>query len=270
MLLKKDKHNSGQAVLIVLLSLSVVLIIVLYIMSRSITDISLTSKEEDSMRAFSAAEAGIERALVIGTGGEGSFGEANFSASVTGFASGASTVVYPLSLKSGEMATFWLSREDEATSFSGNQIKLCWGTSDTETPAVEASIYYLDAGEHKIARFVYDDASLGRTTSNNFDSANNSPCLIGDVSFNHQSTLDVSGLGALQFMTVKLLYNSNVNHKVGIDVTGYGILPSQGVIVNSDGSFGQSNRSIEVYELHPVAPSVFMNALYSSGNIVKE
>src|SRR3989338_9963487 len=99
------RNQKGQAVLIVLLSLSVVLIIVLYIMSRSITDISLSSKEENSMRAFSAAEAGIERALVIGTGQSGGFDNANFSANVSEFGQGEDEVVYPISLKSGEIAT---------------------------------------------------------------------------------------------------------------------------------------------------------------------
>jgi len=63
----KFKNQKGQAVLIVLLSLSVVLIVVMFVVSRSITDISLSTKEENSLRAFSAAEAGIERALVIGS-----------------------------------------------------------------------------------------------------------------------------------------------------------------------------------------------------------
>src|SRR3990167_8727041 len=97
---RKAKNNSGQAVLIVLLSLSVVLIIVLYIMSRSITDISLSSKEEDSMRAFSAAEAGIERALVIGNSIDPTtIGSASFSADVSSFGSGLDKLVYPFSLK---------------------------------------------------------------------------------------------------------------------------------------------------------------------------
>ena len=115
----KFRNQKGQAVLVVLLSLSVVLIVVMFVVSRSVTDISLSTKEEDSLRAFSAAEAGVERALVIGTDQGGDFGDASFNAAVTSFATGSNSVVYPISLKSGETATFWFSRQDESAHFTG-------------------------------------------------------------------------------------------------------------------------------------------------------
>jgi len=271
----KNKNLKGQAVLIVLLSLSVVLIIVLYIMSKSITDISLTSKEENSMRAFSAAEAGIERALVIGSDiGNTTIGDASFTADVSGFGTGQSSLVYPLSLKSGEIANFWFARPTEV-SFSGNQVRVCWGligtsNSNSETPALEVSVFYRTAGgAYQISRVSLDPNS-GRTVTNNFSIASTSACTIGGVNFAFQNTVSLAGLTNLQFMTVKPLYNVNTSHKIGIDVSGTGsLLPSQGIKVNSDGSFGGSNRSIEVFQLHPVVPSVFMNSIYSSTGITK-
>jgi hypothetical protein len=56
-------HKSGQVVLIVLLVMVVVLTIGLSLISRSVTDISISKDEEEAIRAFSAAEAGIEAAL---------------------------------------------------------------------------------------------------------------------------------------------------------------------------------------------------------------
>lgn len=56
-------HKSGQVVLIVLLVMVVVLTIGLSLISQSVTDISISKDEEESIRAFSAAEAGIEAAL---------------------------------------------------------------------------------------------------------------------------------------------------------------------------------------------------------------
>lgn len=267
--------EAGQAVLIVLLSLSVVLIIVLYIMSRSITDISLSNKDEDSMRAFSAAEAGIERALVIGSSiGNTTIGNANFSANVSNFAEGASKVVYPISLKSGEIATFWFTRPSE-TSFTGNRVKVCWGDSGTssstaETPAVEITVFYKNGAVYQILRTSLDPYT-SRTTSNYFSTASVSSCTIDSESFAFQNTVSLTGLSSLQFMTVKLLYNTTVSHKVGIDVTGFGnaMLPSQGKKINANGSSADSNRSIEVYQLYSVAPSVFMNSLFSSSGITK-
>lgn len=274
-----SKYQKGQAVLVVLLSLSVVLIIVLYIMSRSVTDISLSIKDEDSMRAFSAAEAGIERALVIGSDiGSTTIGDASFSADVTNFAEGANKMVYPISLKSGGIATFWFSRPNEPV-FSGNQVKLCWGASGTsagtsETPAVEITIFYKSSGKYKVARVALDPNS-SRTVTNSFSVANITPCTIDGEILAFQNTINFASLGingsdVLQYMTVKSLYNTSIAHKIGIDVTSASsLLPSQGVKVNSDGSFADSNRSIEVYQLYPAVPSVFMNSVFSSSGIVK-
>lgn len=278
----RNKSQAGQAVLIVLLSLSVVLIIVLYILSRSVTDISLSTKEENSMRAFSAAEAGIERALVIGSSiSETTIGDATFTAGVTNFGTSQNALVYPISLKSGEITNFWFSRPAE-TAFTGSSAKICWGTAGTsastsETPAVEVSVYYLTGGTYRVARTVLDP-NTGRTATNSFSTASASSCTVSGETFAFQSTVDFATLGiasyatpdVLQYMTVKLLYNTATPHKVGIDVSASGsVLPSQGIKVNSSGTFGDSNRSIEVYQLHPVAPSVFMNAVYSANGITK-
>ncbi len=73
-----------------------------------------------------------------------------------------------------------------------------------------------------------------------------------------------------KYMTVKLLYNQTESHKIGINVAWSGsVLPSQGVKVNSSGTSVNANRSIEVFQLHPAVPSLFMNAIYSSNGIVK-
>ncbi|MEK7168759.1 MAG: hypothetical protein AAB778_01990 [Patescibacteria group bacterium] len=285
MFLKHKKNIKGQAVLIVLLSLSVVLIVVLYIMSRSVTDISLSTKEEDSLRAFSAAEAGVERALVIGNS-SGTIDSANFNANVTSFARGATEVVYPLSLKSGENATFWFSRSGEGTHFTGSQIKYCWGDLGTsittaETPALEVTIFYTTTPNNlttlRIARATLDPNTSRRGT-NSFGVGNDSTCTIGTDQFEFQSTLNMASLGisgfatanVLQYSTAKILYNITTAHKIGIDVNGTGSsLPSQGSKIISDGSFGNSNRKVEVYQLHPEAPPIFANAIFSTSGIVK-
>lgn len=285
MLFKNKKNQSGQAVLIVLLSLSVVLIIVLFIMSRSVTDISLSNKEEDSLRAFSAAEAGVERALVIGNS-SGTIDSANFSANVTSFAEGTNEFIFPLSLKSGDNATFWFSRTGETTRFTGSEVTYCWGDLDTdantaETPAIEVTIYYTttpnDLTTLRIARATFDPNS-SRRASNSFGVGQSSTCTIGSDSFEFQATANLASLGiagfatpgVLQYSTAKILYNTTIAHKIGIDVTGTSsTLPSQGDKIVSDGSFANSNRKVEVYQMHPETPPVFANAIFSTSGIVK-
>jgi Tfp pilus assembly protein PilX len=270
-----NKNERGQAVLIVLLSLSVVLVVVMFILSRSITDISLSSKEEDSMRAFSAAEAGIERVLVTGSAtGSMNIGDATFDASVSDFASATSSVVYPISLKSGEIATFWFTRPGDPTVFSGNQMKLCWADDNTssgasDTPAVEVTVYYKVGAEYRVFRKMVDPYTT--RTQNNDSVANN--CTINGEALEFSNTVLLTGLTNLQFATVKILYNTTTAHKIGIDVsvstTASKLLPSQGAKILSDGQFGDANRRVEVYQLHPVAPPIFANAIYSASGIIK-
>lgn len=289
MLFRNSKNQKGQAVLIVLLSLSVVLVVVLYIMSRSVTDLSLSIKEEDSLRAFSAAEAGVERALVAGNS-DGAFDQATFDATVSNFAENTTSVVYPLSLKSGENATFWFSKPGEPISFTGTQVKFCWGDKptvvDVSSPALELTFYYTTTPNNyttlRVARAVYD-RNTSRTTPNSFSSVSDTDCIIGTDTFEFQTTVNLNaalptGLGitssatpgVLQYVTAKMLYNTTVAHKIGIDVSGNtGSLPSQGNKVVSEGSFGQANRTVEVYQLHPEVPPVFANAIFSTSGIVK-
>src|SRR5687768_11168985 len=57
------KKMKGQVILILLLVMTVGLAIGLSVIQRSLSDVTTASKIEQSSRAFSAAEAGIERAL---------------------------------------------------------------------------------------------------------------------------------------------------------------------------------------------------------------
>ncbi len=276
---KNEKLIRGQALLVVLLSLSVVLIIVLYIVSRSITDISLSTKDEEALRAFSAAEAGIERALIIGSDtGNVTVGDASFNAKISSFAQGETEVTYPIALKSGQSATFWFARPNEPD-FTGDQMKICWGNSgspngDSQTPALELTIVYAvspnDLSTLRIARATLDPNSA-RILQNNFNSAQTTGCSVGGEDFQFFSNISFSSFtGQLQYAKARLVYNTDATHKVGIDVSASGsVLPSQGFLVDSQGSFGSANRRIELYELHPVAPPIFENVIFSSGGITK-
>lgn len=294
--LMETKNTKGQALLIVLLSLAVVLTIVLFIVSRSITDISISTKEENSLRAFSAAEAGIERALIIGSDVDDTIGDANFSATLVDFAQGFSEVTYPLSLNSGESATFWFVGHNNDGSlgcldepcFRGTDIRFCWGNSGTSdssstTPAVEFSfVYTTSAGDYtttRVARAVVDPNPARRVT-NNFSSNDAGTCSLGSEdfefqkSFNFSSDLGISDTttaNILQFVRARVLYNTSSSHKLGASVAfaGNTTLPSQGAKVESTGSFSEANRKIEVYQLHPETPSIFESVIFSSGSITK-
>lgn len=288
---KNNKYQSGQALLLVLLSMAVVLTIVLSVLSRTVTDIVVTTKEEEALRAFAAAEAGIERALIIGTNA-GEFGDdARFTATVSNFGYQQSEYVYPEKLLSGETAIIWFvdHNEDDGTltcdtneCFTGSSMKVCWGKEGT-TSAIEVSIFYAETlGDYstiKIARETVDPNSVRRST-NNFSAIDVGICTIDGNGFEFNKTLDFASLGipaasynnqnGLQFAKIRMLYNTDIAYTVGVDVSASGNgLPSQGLRIESAGSSGEANRRIEVFQTFGELPPIFDAALFSSGGIIK-
>lgn len=205
-------NSGGQALLIVLLAVSVILTAVLSVASRSIVDIKTTTYEEDALRAFSAAEAGVEQALLSGLGSTGTVTldpatNTVFETTVTE-SPAAETFVYPHSLVSGETATFWFTKRDADGQFScsdpgdcfnGNKIEnICWGVNPSyasgKMPAIEVLAYYdetllasstNDYSNVKVARRAFDPDG---SRANNFSSAATSPpCTIGDANFSFRT-----------------------------------------------------------------------------------
>lgn len=293
------KSQSGQALLLVLLSMAVVLTVVLSILSRTVTDIAVTSRGEEALRAFSAAEAGVEQALIVGANiGTTTIGDATFSAEVSGFAAGTQEFANPVALASGESLIFWFVAHDsdgnlvcnaQNPCFTGSQFRVCWGKPGTPsgaatTPAVEISTFYAtvpgDYASVRIAR-VTADPNAPRRTSNNFSPPDAGTCTTGGESFEFQKTVDLASLGVpagsygvqngLQFGKVRLFYNTDITHETGISVNfaGNTLLPSQGLRIQSLGSSGEANRKIDVFQGFGEPPPVFDAAVFSVGGITK-
>ncbi len=280
--MKRSAGNQGQALLLVVLAVAVMTTVGLSVASRSISDVTLTTREEESLRAFSAAEAGVEEALISGlTSGTLPEG-ATFSVTSSGFPDAAREYIYPAELDSGEAAVVWLAEHDEdynliSPSYRGSSITVCWGregtsASDVTTPAVEVEILYEEAGEIHVARSAYDPYS-SRRSSNNFLGIDGGGCTVDGRTFAFRRVLDMgsSGFdlpwsvdGALKLVKVRMLYN---NTPQILGVVAEEDLPSQGLRVESLGVFGQSSRRVEVFSLYPEPMSVFGAALYSNDKI---
>ena len=281
--------ESGQALVLVLLSLSVVLTLILYILSRSITDVAVSSRQEEAVRAFSAAEAGIERALVTGADYTGiEIGNAQYTTTTTDFASGSYEFPFLSPISSGDTVTVWFVSHDEngnlicdATHpcFTGDTIEICWGNYQADpnspnTPAIEASVYYYEPDEPtliKVGRAAIDPYA-GRRDTNSFDPPQEVSCDIGGQPYAFHKTinfnidLNVNPAG-LQFAQLKMFYNSDTPHIIGVRVTG-DTLPSQGKQIDSSGVAGDSNRRVVVYQVWPEF-TFASNALISPFGIIQ-
>jgi Tfp pilus assembly protein PilX len=278
------KYRSGQALLIVLLSMSVVLTIVLSVLSRSITDISVTTASEDSLRAFSAAEAGVERALIAGTSETASLdNSASFTTSVTSLSLGGQQFGFPVSLYAGDGAVIWFVSHDangnytcaDGNCFTGTSMNVCWGKEGTAsdsstTPALEVSVVYLmSAGDYATARIYRTalDPNSSRRLVNSFSDIDAGICTIDGVNYAFQKDIDLSGLTNLQFARIRFLYNTDLTQPFGVSAGAS--FPSQGVKIDAIGSYGNANRRVEVVQGYPEPPFFFADAVFSQGGISK-
>lgn len=306
--MRKLPSQSGQALLLILLSMAVILTVVLSIVARTTTDITITSREEEALRAFSAAEAGIEKALFIGTSlpltsiGDG---DATFKADVTGTGISVSEFSFPTGLVSGDSLVTWFINHDSSNNaacsvqypcFTGSQFKVCWGSpgtlpGTTTTPAVEVSVFYTtvpaDFSTAKIARYTVDPYTQRAQTGvngappNNFAYPSDGTCQIGQDNFAFSKTLNFSTMGipvsaygsqnGLQYARIRMLYNTDVEHPVGVSANfaGNSLLPPQGLTIVSTGTAGSSNRKVQVFQGYAEAPSVFDAAVFSPPALTK-
>lgn len=217
---KSGRAEAGQALLIVLLTMSVILSVVLSAVSRSVTEVSVTSYEENATRAFSAAEAGVEQALLTGAG-SGGLQELDSSTkynTTVSTPSGAREFRYPADLISGQSATFWfVSHNDTGALTCGlgkpclqaDRINICWGVPNTpagnpNAPAIEVSVFYdtnlikaVSNGNFsgvKVARRPYDPNSVRRNSNNFFNITTG--CKIAGTSYPYEfSTGDITFTG---------------------------------------------------------------------------
>ena len=302
---KLGSTQAGQALLIVLLTMSVILSVVLSAVSRSVTEVSVTSYEENATRAFSAAEAGVEQALLTGQGSGGDLGSSTqYITTVVTTPSGANEFRYPVDLISGQSATFWFVSHDDTTGtltcgagkpcLRANRINICWGAPGTpggspNTPAIEVSVFYdanytaVYTGNYsavKVARAAFDPNS-SRHTSNNFSDITTG-CTITGTSYPYAfSTGDIgiqpgqdipitcfNDTGCLLAAKVRMFYNDSSPQPLFIRVfpTG-GSLPAQGTQIDSTGTAGESSRRVNVFQSYPEAP--FDVAVSSLKDLVK-
>lgn len=301
-----EKHlHSGQALLVVLLGMAVVLTMVLSVVSRSVTDIQLTTRDDEALRAFSAAEAGVEQALIVGSSiGDTQFADSgsSYSVSVEQLAENQDRYEYPEEIYAGESANLWLVSHDsdgnlscdDGFCYNEDYFQVCWGDDDTirdyNAPALEVSVYYdsdptnapfavgaaPDFGDVQVARYTYDPTDARRTNDNSFEfGAGTGNCDFDGKIIEYVASVNVAnGLpagcsaqdGCLLFAKAKLIYNANTPHPVGFLTPAGGVFPSQGVHVESTGTFGDSTRQIDVFRTYREPLSIFESAVFSMGN----
>ncbi len=251
--MKKSESTSGQALLIILLVLSVALTTGLALVARTTTDISISEKETASSKAFEAAEAGIEEALkaietgqalptpfILRSGGE------DAAVKVTQDLTGEVTKrqIFP-----GQATTFWLNSINldgeifpANISYGGTALTFCWSGADN----LEAAIYYQEGVNYKVNRYYL----AGGT---------------GCQELEKGATINPLPAGA-KFVNVRF-YSTNPSQQ--LTVTTNEVLPRQGTTVEAEAKVGDVVRKISVFQGWPQVPSFFDFAVLSAGDLTK-
>ena len=160
-------NQKGQILLIVVITMIVALTVGLSIASRTVTELRLSRQNEESQRAFNAAEAGIDR--VLQQGGEITLEEQlgnNSTFAVTATEYDGSQIV----LNNGEEvdqdvgADVWLSvYPDFSSQIASGRLTIYWGDEDqtncTETspvrPALQAVVLQGDIAAPQIVKYLF-------------------------------------------------------------------------------------------------------------------
>lgn len=268
--------SAGQTLLIVVLIMVVSLTIALSAASRSIVNLKNTTEEENSQRAFAAAEAGVERALKTGSGiadPQPALSNNAIIASVD-FSTGAGKEFL---MRGGNIipkddgADIWLSDSSYSTPYPAGQsfFTIYWGeSSDDCTPsnlsaAIEVIVISGTRNNPVSKRYAYDPCSRG----NNFATVNPGSFTIGEKTFKYRSpNNDISISSGLIARVVPLYSGTSVgastcNH--GGNNCGTG-LPPQGKEITSTGVAGDTTRKIKYFQGFPELPvELFQYIIFS-------
>lgn len=295
MLCRNLSSENGQVVIVLLLTMLVALAVGLTITQRSLTDISTSTQTEESSRAFSAAEAGIEKALNLGesiSGDVAKFDLDNQSSAEVKVANNLprqnQALEYPPIGKEG-VAQFWLANPETTNIdpyYTQSQLDVYFGEQGTlgpDTPAIEVMVIGRDGAGKYIALRKLVDPEDGRVLTNSFENCTqeNPPAIntthsssaAADRPFLCRVNIDLSSLAVPVMVRVRILY-SNTNQRIAVKPYAAGgcivpcSLPPQAIIYTSTGIAGQSQKTLQVFRTK-IAPFFLDYAVFSNADIIK-
>lgn len=300
---RAPKYNpNGQVLIAVLLVVVVAAAIAITVGTRTATEQKVATTVDESARALSLAEAGVEdayRKIASGNIPSGDItldqtafpttagfqGNANYQ--IQSFGGDSKAFISPTGISQGETFQVLLSNPTASSQIdcsgsypSNGRINVAFGDSGaTNVPALEAVVVYKQGNSFKNARYVLDPSSSPRfptrvagPSSNNYSIPSDRNNLGATVSFSYLYSLAFSGLNPgdnLCLVRFRTLFNSDKSHHIAVEPVGTN-LPQQGYkIVSTGNSTGSdTSRKLVVDTTFPALPGIGDYALFSaSGQI---
>lgn len=293
-------HQKGQVILILVLIMTVALAIGISVVQRSLSDVSTATKIEQSSRAFSAAEAGIEKAL------KGDTSAVNFAIDNNSTATISTNNVVPAvptgfgrqdpiecppgdsRLSKEDMAQIWLANPQSSSNppeeyYKGNELDVYWGESgSSDKAALALTVIYYQGGAYKTNKFYFDqEQSPARSPANygfelvncpgNIEPPHSSGTKVGK--YQCKKTIKPLKPGRLILLRARLLYNTNTSQPFAVQAVGTCgkdcSIPPQAKIIESTGVSGDVARTVQFCQTEKVVPAYFDYAIFSMGEINK-
>ncbi len=296
------RNQKGQLILTLIIIMTVALAIGLSIIQKSLLDVSTSTKVEQSSRAFSAAEAGVEKYLKNTTDCDPSVCTFQFSdtGSVTNVSGGG---LKPVTVNAGtfqdqleypplakeDVVQVWLADLNSSTPsnppacgasiscyYTQNNLDVYWGNPlQTDKPAIELTLVYYDGSQYQARKWYLDQIPRNNNFTQGCGSTSGSNLPSYACKFTIGGSLDTAGplpLGLI-LLRARLLYNSTsqpfavqAKNSCGKNCS----LPPQAKVLVSTGKSGDTQRKVKVFQEYKVVPLYFDYAIFSAGDIVKQ
>lgn len=256
------EYQKGQILLIIILVMTVALTIGLSVATRTISNIRTSADEESSQRAFSAAEAGIEQALQNNNGSNGSFtNNTTYQTSISTVAGTEFLLNNGSPVLKDNPVDVWLSTYPTYTTPWTGTMTVYWGAAGDTCTASEATNsqaaleLVLITGTRANPQLTHYpvDPCAPRAGANRFEVIPAGGAMIAGKAFAYKKTIVVvSGL----LLRVIPLYAPSRIAVTGCNGGGGGCLalPTQGTMITSTGSSGDTQRKIIGFRENPKLP----------------
>lgn len=262
------KNRSGQILTLVLLIVVVALAVGLSVASRNITNLRTSTQTEQSQRAFSAAEGGVEDVLSrLGTvqAGIPVGGQITETLTVGGIPTEVTIkkgAVYEQTIELGNVGQIDLAGPPSAAGILNIEWAKCGDNSETDQPAsLEVTLVSESAGVVNQTRKYYQGFARSDETGV-FDASNSPGCSLS--TYAKSAILDLTGITGPKILRTRPFW-------VKTTVKVSGSLPAQTYDITSTATtdIGVTRRVQVSRSALPQLPAVFDYALFSEGDITK-
>lgn len=279
----KENKQKGQTVLIILLLSIVILTVGLSVVSRSVTDVKISTQSQEAARAFWVAQGSLEKSIKAKLGSDSGDGVSTGVSynTVKLSAASANYYIFPEPVGPSERVTFWLTNHDSPAQFyNGDSLSVYWGnvgesSSEPTTPAMEATLIYQNAAgsEYFSRKYPFDPNGSRLSSSTHFLTAD---YLATGYEFGGQKFVfkgEITGLTSLPsyskplFLDLKLIFNNNPQI-IGVQQSS-GNVYNQQETYESTATVTNSNVTRKLRETVSWSrtPDIFDYLLFSGGNL---